>query len=338
MFENPNLEVVQSLRFVVESQPYHATQLRRITPSRRICRTDLQHGTADPLGTTGCPSPKGRSNSSLEQGASGGVHNNDFRDDEASQTRVQALERFGIDLSRVGVMTTERTASRLLRATTGDNGVLEAGRDNASRNATSTPQTGEINGSTRYDRKRDTRGSFDGTTSAGLLKSASETHQSVVAAKLKALDMLLQDDPVSDTPSVDVGRYQDAHVNKDYGDDAMGKEESATGVVGAGVVGDEVAARDRTNFSSLATSYAGVAESGPSGNIPDGGLSMSDAEGTVSHAKRQQEFQSGGSAVEKGYDTLKYGEVTSKAFPEEREEKRDLPDKALPSHRQVHFG
>lgn len=297
---------------------------------------------------TGHSSPKGSGNSSLEPGASGGVRKIHLENDEASQTRVQALERFGIDLSRVGVLTAERTASRLLRVTTGDNEAIEARSENDSGNSTSIAKTSEISSSSRC-RKRDTGGTFDAAMSAGFLKPASETHQGAVAAKLRALDMLLQDDPASNMPSVEVGKSRDARVNNQS--DIVSEKDSAAGVAGAGVASDEAVPRNRVDVSSLNASYtAGVAEDCPSGNIPDRGSTMVDAEDTVSPAKRQQALCSGGSsmtvvdaldtgkgqAVASGHDdNAEDDEVAAKKPPEEEEKKRDLSDKALPSHRQV---
>lgn len=319
-------------------------------PPRRICRTDLQQGKANTPGMTGHSSPKGSGNSSLEPGASGGVRQIDLENDEASQTRVQTLERFGIDLSCIGVLTTERTASRLLRVTTGDSDAIEARSENEHGNSTSIAKISELSSSSSStrSRKRDTGGTVDAAMSAGLLKPASETHQGEVAAKLKALDMLLEDDPVSNIPSVEVGKSRDACVNNQG--DIVGEEESVAGVACAGVIGDEAVPRNRVDVSSLNASYTGVAEDCPSGNIPDRGSTMVDAEDTVSPAKRQQALCSGGSsigvddaldtgkgqAVASGHDdNAEDDDVAAKKLPEDEERKRDLSDKALPSHRQV---
>lgn len=122
-------------------------------------------------------------------------------DDDASLTRDQALERFGIDLSRVGVMTSSRTASR--QALTPGEGCDEVGNNiGAERGAAATNAGGGI-GRRKEDKSVNRTGggrglgknvsspTGDNRTSR---KEAAVRRQEVISEKLKVLDVLLSDE------------------------------------------------------------------------------------------------------------------------------------------------
>ncbi|CAM9140552.1 unnamed protein product [Ectocarpus fasciculatus] len=122
-------------------------------------------------------------------------------DDDASLTRDQALERFGIDLSRVGVMTSARTASR--QALTPGEGCNKFGNNiGDEREADATNAGGGI-GRRKEDKSVSRTGGGRGlgknmTSPTGdnriSRKEAAARRQEVISEKLKVLDVLLSDE------------------------------------------------------------------------------------------------------------------------------------------------
>lgn len=166
-----------SLRFYHKaySQSLHAD------PSYNA-REELQRlvGKHDFQGTAGMPSPRGT-------GISSPLGDDNF-------TRAQALKAFGIELDRIGSMTTARTSStqRLMPEKTG--GVEEtSSRPVSIRRTDGNSGDSERGGNTDGRRgKRDRGGSF--ATTGGDNQSTAAKKREMLSSKLKVLEMLISDE------------------------------------------------------------------------------------------------------------------------------------------------
>lgn len=170
-------------------------------------------------------------------------------DDDASLTRDQALERFGIDLSQVGVMTSSRTASR--QALTPGEGCDEVGNNiGVERGAAATNAGGGI-GRGKEDKSVNRTGVGRGlgknmTSPTGdnriSRKEAAVRRQEVISEKLKVLDVLLSDEIPCPPPAEE---------------DVENKEEVAKASAQQGEsVASEESGADKTSIAALSIKEA----------------------------------------------------------------------------------
>lgn len=129
-------------------------------------------------------------------------------DEDASLTRDQALERFGIDLGRVGVMTSARTARN---GGVGNTSNRELEQDaTAAAGIASNPvgigrEKEDIKVSSTKS-KRGRPGSFSTTTDG---KDAVAKRQELLSEKLKVLDKLISDEPPRVAPAEEVTKHNE---------------------------------------------------------------------------------------------------------------------------------
>lgn len=117
-------------------------------------------------------------------------------DEDASLTRDQALERFGIDLGRVGVMTSARTARSGGGENSSDSGlgqVVAAAAAGIASNPAGIGREKEDIKPNRTRNKQGRAGSFVTTREDG--RDALAKRQELLSEKLKVLDKLLSDEP-----------------------------------------------------------------------------------------------------------------------------------------------
>ncbi|CAM9811482.1 unnamed protein product, partial [Laminaria digitata] len=170
---------VEITRRLAKSRAIDARFSRR-SVMKDLQGTDLDIAVPNPgLRGEACTSPPpGRGDESL--------------DGEASPTRCEALERFGIDLGRVGAMTTARTNSRqsLAAPPTEESPRTERSRrarqEGGSKNSSSNKSDG-IQTEEGRSRKRNRGGAFATTVTA----SKDSESSSAAADKLRELNMLL---------------------------------------------------------------------------------------------------------------------------------------------------
>lgn len=143
-------------------------------------------------------------------------------DEDASLTRDQALERFGIDLGRVGVMTSARTARNGGVGNSSDRG-LDQGPSAAGIDSSTAGGIGREKEDIKVRRTRNRRGragSFTTTTEDS--RDAVAKRQELLSEKLRVLDKLLSDEPLCVAPveedEKDKGE-QEADFNSQPGED-----------------------------------------------------------------------------------------------------------------------
>ncbi|CAM9960619.1 unnamed protein product [Ectocarpus sp. 6 AP-2014] len=168
---------------------------RRLAKSRGITARFTRRSMMKDLQGTELQTTMGRPDIQTNQPGGG------ISDDDASLTRDQALERFGIDLSQVGVMTSSRTASR--QALTPGEGYDEVRNIiGVERGAAATNAGGGI-GREKEDKSVNRTGVGRGlgknmTSPTGdnkiSRKEAAVRRQEVISEKLKVLDVLLSDE------------------------------------------------------------------------------------------------------------------------------------------------
>ncbi|CAM9152943.1 unnamed protein product [Ectocarpus sp. 12 AP-2014] len=168
---------------------------RRLAKSRGITARFTRRSMMKDLQGTELQTTTGRRDVQTNQPGGG------ISDDDASLTRDQALERFGIDLSQVGVMTSSRTASRQAR-TPGERCDEVGNNIGVERGAAATNAGGGI-GRGKEDKSVNRTGVGRGlgrnmTSPTGnnriSRKEAAVRRQEVISEKLKVLDVLLSDD------------------------------------------------------------------------------------------------------------------------------------------------
>lgn len=120
------------------------------------------------------------------------------RDDEVSQTRAQALEKFGIDLSRLGTMTAARTNSRESLSPGEENNGTTKERGNSVSSVSSSRGIGRSSGSggdssgrVKQEVHRGKRARGWSSPAKGKDRLPSERKQEIISTKLKTLEMLI---------------------------------------------------------------------------------------------------------------------------------------------------
>lgn len=140
-------------------------------------------------------------------------------DEDASLTRDQALERFGIDLGRVGVMTSARTARNGGGENSSDSGQGQDTAAGAAGIASNPVGIGRENEDIKPNRTRNKRGRAGNftTTREDDRDAVAKKRQELLSEKLKVLDKLLSDEspclaPAEDDENNEEGQGDELHA------------------------------------------------------------------------------------------------------------------------------
>lgn len=280
-------------------------------------------------------------------------------DEDPSLTRDQALERFGIDLGRVGVMTSARQS---LREGTGgscitarDGGGGSSG-DGAATTGTASNTGGigrgkEDSNVSRTGSKRGRAGSLTTTTEDS--RDAAAKRQELLSEKLKVLDMLLSDELPCLAPAEEgeKNKEEEAEASAQPGEDdpaIVVPEESVTennpavelvadlssGGDGRGSTLDVRSLEKTPSSKALVKNSVRSCEDSQSKILK--GVLVPEPNKVTAAADFHASHQKGGGEGRKGAATDVNGDVLLEKAPEKEVvdvERCHLYEKALPNHR-----
>jgi len=239
--------------------------------------------------------------------------------EEGSLTRGQALERFGIDLGRVGVMTSARTASRQS---------LEGVRA-AADFARGTGRTGSKDEKNNHTGNKRGRGLSTGDSSKASTKA-------VVSDRLKLLDMFLSDedrlfptekDEKNDEEelpaSAELKEGSHLRVSKGKGPRNNTAADLPTGGGDMGVV------EGRLRFSKMNETQSTLIEKKSAGRCQEAQVPVPEPRRMLTATDVPHGEQAGGAA---GCSVKEVGEITLRETAPAKEA-TNICEKALPNHR-----